>query len=401
MTINVIRGQNRIGGSIIEIATARTRIILDAGIELDEGADFAVPPVPGLFSGEAAYDAVFVSHYHGDHMGLLDCVLDGIPVYMGETAWRMVCAAGDYRNEPVRFRPRFIHDREKITVGDIALTPFSCDHSALDSYMFLLEGEGRRVLYTGDFRGNGRLGDDGLLSALPTVDAVIIEGTTLSRDDARENTEEALLEEIAVSCLKDRPGPAFIMMSPMNTDRLITAYNAARRTGRTFLEDIYTASVACAAGEEIPQPNGKHPARVFMTGGDRQYEKLQAFGNAKIGKAGIAGTPFLMCVRASMQNYLSRLNERLSFENGTLFYGMWKGYLAQPAVAEFVQFMEERGAALHVLHTSGHADSGTIDRLIRTVAPAAVIPVHTENADWFLRYEPEIRAVRHTGIISL
>ena len=36
MNIKVHRGQNQIGGSIIEISTEKARIFLDIGIELDE-----------------------------------------------------------------------------------------------------------------------------------------------------------------------------------------------------------------------------------------------------------------------------------------------------------------------------------------------------------------------------
>lgn len=94
-----------------------------------------------------------------------------------------------------------------------------------------------------------------------------------------------------------------------------------------------------------------------------------------------------MCVRSSMKNYLSKLNEMFSFENGVLFYGMWKGYLEHPDTKEFVDFMTSKGAKLHILHTSGHADSMTIDKLINDVKPKKIIPVHTENPQWFEKYK--------------
>ena len=49
MKITIHRGQNQIGGSIIEIASDTTKIILDAGSELDEEIPVA-PDVEGLFS---------------------------------------------------------------------------------------------------------------------------------------------------------------------------------------------------------------------------------------------------------------------------------------------------------------------------------------------------------------
>ena len=70
MEVDVIihRGQNQIGGNIIEIASSSARILLDVGLELDT-EDLVLPPIDGLFD-HASFDAVFISHYHGDHLGL-------------------------------------------------------------------------------------------------------------------------------------------------------------------------------------------------------------------------------------------------------------------------------------------------------------------------------------------
>ena len=69
MEINIIRGQNQIGGSIIEVSSKNTKIILDVGSNLDD-KEIVVPEIEGLFKGEAKYDGVLISHYHSDHEGL-------------------------------------------------------------------------------------------------------------------------------------------------------------------------------------------------------------------------------------------------------------------------------------------------------------------------------------------
>ena len=82
--------------------------------------------------------------------------------------------------------------------------------------------------------------------------------------------------------------------------------------------------------------------------------------------------------------------EFLHREDGVLFYGMWKGYMEQPQLKDFIEFMKNKGVKLHILHTSGHADSMTIDKLIKKVKPKFILPVHTENAEWFNRYNKNI-----------
>ena len=99
MNIRIIRGQDQIGGSIIEVSSAKARIVLDVGAELDE-AEPAAPPVEGFFSGTPAYDGVFITHYHGDHMGLADRILPGIPVWMGEGAAAVDRASAEYMGRP-------------------------------------------------------------------------------------------------------------------------------------------------------------------------------------------------------------------------------------------------------------------------------------------------------------
>ncbi len=386
MKINIIRGQNQIGGSIIEISTLKTKLIFDIGMNLDE-EEAKVPEIDGLFVGEKKYDAVFISHYHSDHIGLVEKVLNDIPVYIGKKAYKVVKAAREYRKIPINFVPKFLYDKKEIIVNDIKITPIVCDHSAFDSYMFIIEADGKTVLYTGDFRANGRADYSELLSSLTAVDALIIEGTTLSRENKTDNIEETFLEEIAVKAMGKQTGPAFILMSAMNVDRVETAKKAAERAGRVFLEDIYTAKIAKASENAEIIPDKQNKIRVFMTGGDEQHRMLREFDDVKIGKKAIAKSHFLMCVHTSSKGYLEKLSELCSFENGIFFYGMWKGYTEEKVTKEFIDFMSEKGVKIHVLHTSGHADRKTIDKLIKKVSPKIIIPVHTENAEYFSEYK--------------
>lgn len=95
MKITVHRGQNQIGSSIIEVQSVKTRIILDAGSNLDETEPVA-PDIDGLFSGIPAYDAALITHYHSDHIGLREKILPGIPVYIGKAACDVTNAARKY-----------------------------------------------------------------------------------------------------------------------------------------------------------------------------------------------------------------------------------------------------------------------------------------------------------------
>lgn len=377
MRVNVIRGQNQIGGNIIEVATNKTRILLDVGIELDD-ENVQFPDVEGLFSN-AAFDAVFISHYHGDHLGLAYYIDNRIPLYMGEASYHIVIAADEYKGIASVTPDGFLRHLKPIVVGDITVTPFLCDHSAFDSYMLLCEADGEKVLYTGDFRSNGRKSFERLLNALPDkVDKLICEGTTLSRK-TQTPLREADLEELAVTEFRSVTGPIFVLQSSTNIDRIVTMYRAAKRSGRVFLQEVYMANVASAIGGSIPNP-AFNDVYAFITN-PKRHDSLVKY--RRMGKARMAKTPFVMCVRSSMLRYLKGLSKMMSFEGGLLVYSMWSGYQQQPAMSSFIKECEDMGLRLVSLHTSGHADSYTIRALIERVQPTEIIPVHTENAEWF------------------
>ena len=377
MIVNIHRGQNQIGGNIIEISTEKTKIILDVGLELDDEKNKELPNLPGLFAYKG-YDAVFISHYHGDHLGLAYKIHKEIPLYMGEKSTRIIQTSDEYKRVPSINPSGFLEHRKKIVIGDITITPFLCDHSAFDSYMLLCEADGESILYTGDFRGNGRKPYDWLLSELPTkVDKLICEGTTLSREGYVAVSEQ-VLEEQATAMFRDHKGPVFVLQSSMNIDRIVTMYRAAKRSGRKFLEELYMADITSAIGGSIPNPNFDD-VYAFITSPSR-YEGLQKYDH-RIGKDRIAKTHFVMCVRGSMLRYLQSLSKEMSFNDGLLVYSFWNGYKETEDMKQFLSGCQELGLEIVTLHTSGHADYDSIKRLVESVKPTELIPIHTEAAD--------------------
>lgn len=397
MNIKIHRGQNQIGGSIIEVSSNTTRLIFDIGLELGKD-DQTAPEIDGLFVGKPSYDAVFISHYHADHLGLAQFLLPEISVYMGEKCFAVNKASNEYRHIEVTLSPHFIRAGEKIVVGDIAVTPFLCDHSAFDSYMFLLENGGKKILYTGDYRSNGRKSFDALIDKIPQVNALITEGTSLGRDDIK-SLSEAELEDIAAKEMKGHH-PVFILQSATNIDRIVTAYKAASRNRLVFLEDLYMAGITSAIGGSIPNPISFSNVRVFPTDGNR-YDELKKYGGKAVGKDRIAGLKFAMCVRQSMQCYLDGLSRIMPFEGGILFYSMWSGYKEQEGMQEFLTFMESKGITVRTLHTSGHADREAIRAIIAKTNPDWIVPVHTENAQWFCAENPTINVLTDGDSVSI
>ena len=386
MEINIIRGQNQIGGSIIEVSSKNTKIILDVGSNLED-KEIVVPEIEGLFKGEAKYDGVLISHYHSDHEGLATKILPEIPIYMGEKSHEIHKVTREYIKKEYLKEPKTFKADEEFLIGDIKITPYLCDHSAFDSHMFLLECEGKKILYTGDFRSNGRKSFEPLLRKLPKVDILITEGTNLSNNKiGKINLTEKELEKKGIELLEGNDRPVFVLMAGTNIDRLVTFYKIANATKRLFLLDTYAGKITDTIGGNIPNPRTFSNVKIFQTS-SRKHEILENYKKNKISRDKIANSSFLMCVRASMKKYLEKYPEEFSFEGCTMFYSMWEGYKKQENMKEFLKFMEEKGVKTISLHTSGHADEKDFDKLIKKIEPEIIIPVHTENSEWFKRYE--------------
>ena len=386
MEINIIRGQNQIGGSIIEVSSKNTKIILDVGSNLDD-KEIVVPEIEGLFKGEAKYDGVLISHYHSDHEGLATKILPEIPIYMGEKSYEIHKVTREYIKKEYLKEPKTFKADEEFLIGDIKITPYLCDHSAFDAYMFLLDCEGKKILYTGDFRSNGRKSFEPLLRKLPKVDVLITEGTNLSNDKiGKINLTEKELEKKGIELLEGNDRPVFVLMAGTNIDRIVTFYKIANATKRLFLLDTYAGQITATIGGNIPNPRTFSNVRIFLTNQDK-YEILKNYPKNKIWKSKIAKSNFLMCIRTSMKKYLESYPNEFSFEGCTLFYSMWEGYKKQENMKKFLKFMEEKGVKTISLHTSGHADEKDFDKLIKKVEPEIIVPIHTENSEWFKRYE--------------
>jgi ribonuclease J len=74
MRVKIHRGAHQVGGTCIEVEAEGARIVLDVGLPLDTPRDeiIPLPQVAGFDAPDPSLLAVFISHGHQDHWGLLD-----------------------------------------------------------------------------------------------------------------------------------------------------------------------------------------------------------------------------------------------------------------------------------------------------------------------------------------
>jgi len=82
-----------------------------------------------------------------------------------------------------------------------------------------------------------------------------------------------------------------------------------------------------------------------------------------------------LLVRPSIKDDL----ERIKANNGNFIYSLWEGYKEQDNTKQFIDWLKTRNFTEYYVHTSGHADIATLKGFADTLAPRAIIPIHTFN----------------------
>ena len=200
---------------------------------------------------------------------------------------------------------------EKISINDdIIVTPIGTDHSAFDAHMLLIECDGKKLLYTGDFRCHGQRGK-AVIPAIKTYagkcDAMICEGTTLSRKKEKPLTEFEL--QLKAKELFQDNSYSFVMCSSTNIDRIAAIHKAALSADRLFVCDEYQKELLIYI-DSISR-SGLYKFKGKILSYDINILQL------------MKDKGFVMLVR---DNYLS--SEVLKkFKERIFIYSQWKGYL--------------------------------------------------------------------------
>ncbi|MBQ9370493.1 MAG: MBL fold metallo-hydrolase [Clostridia bacterium] len=372
LNYNILRGEDKIGENLIEIEKAGTKVLLECGTPISPTESTAITEE---YIRKEPYSAIIISHFHEDHSGLLRAPLATEAIYMGKVAFAFLQDRGVICEENAR-KVSFMRSEEPFSVGEITFTPHLCDHSAFDSYMIEVTDGEKTLLYTGDFRRNGRKSFSKLLGRLPAkVDTLICEKTI----DSPRNMTEGELEEKAVAIMKEHK-EIFLIQSASNLDRAVSFYRACKKTATPFLmTPIHVQTLR----HYDTAPNPKTFADVYEYFPRKQSPDVHAlekkkYGEKVIGREAISKLDrFCMMISMNMEDYLQKLAELRDLSDAVVIYSMWSGYKQENEA--FFEKLRDLGVQVVDLHTSGHADGGAIEALIERTNPKEIRYVHTEK----------------------
>ena len=266
MNFKIHRGTKEIGGSCVEVWTASTRILLDFGMplvnkdksEFDFGkyknltvekliAHGVLPDIKGLYDEkDKMIDGVIISHPHQDHFGLIKFIHKNVQFHLGEATHKLIEISNIFTPQEIHIDKVNYFEREKsFQIGDILITAYWADHSAFDSYSFLVEADGKRLFYSGDFRSHGRKANAFnwfTHNAPQHVDYLLLEGTTIGRESKQFKRETAIENEF-VKVFQEQNKINLVYSSGQNIDRIVSVYRACKKTNKILVVDVYVAKI--------------------------------------------------------------------------------------------------------------------------------------------------------------
>lgn len=378
MNITIYRGTNQIGGNCIELEYANSRILLDFGIPL-EAMDMKKSKIEDFKPAiKNKYNAVFVSHAHPDHYGLLELLDNNIPIFGSAETCEMLKNIAPLTTKFKTGNLNFKVMDKSIQIGPFFITPHDIDHSIAGAFAFEISCNNKTVLYSGDIRFHGRCKGKNkrLIKNVGKIDYLIMEGTTLSRTNQKKVFEEGLVEDFKEEFKKNKL--PLVQVSAQNIDRFVTIYKACLKTKKTFVIDPYSCYILELYGknsEKIPQFDWNN-IRVYRANNSitRNLEAnglLEKYMKKEILIDEIQKYPqnFVIKGHFDINNLCLK---KFKKEELNIIFSMWKGYLDKP------NYLDNYKDIVTCIHTSGHSTVEDLQKFVEDIKPKAIIPIHTE-----------------------
>lgn len=394
MEVKIHRGTHEIGGTCVEIKANNGKILwIDLGLPLEE-------KTPNVDYVSNNVDALLISHPHQDHYGLMDKINPIVPVYIGQMSFDLINASLIFRGlEQKQGNYNFIHAWQRFTILDtFNVSPFLVDHSSPEAFAFLIEVDGKRVFYSGDFRSTGRKGkvfDNLLENPLPNIDLLLVEGTMIGRNNHLYETELSI-ESAFTDIFKKQKNSSFVISSAQNIDRFISVFKACKKARKTVIIDVYTAWILDLVAKKSNSMPVIEWEGIEVYAHPSQMEKIKEPEFDEFRKRIIqqqAGMTFIKNT-AKYVYFVRGLNQKLIEtikKHGTIpvIYSQWEGYLKEEHKSYSADYINKIRAEdwvdFQYIHTSGHATTDDLLRFAKAFNAKKIVPIHTSNPEDYVQ----------------
>jgi len=393
-TVEFWGGVGVIGSSKVLITEGDHRVLLDFGLDIPRGTDLFRPPVvprahryladrlrvgaaprlPGVYDpamvepgdplGEQGpATAVFVSHAHIDHCGLVGTLRPGIEVHAAPetiSVMRALSAAGDgLPGGDPDWRP--LADEQPLRFGPLTVERITVDHDVPGASGYLVTTSDGVLAFTGDIRFHGRAPERAwrLAERAAGCEMFVTEGTALGLPvfPGPVRTEDDVVRDFAAALEEARGDLVLLAMYPRDLERVAEFVEAAGAAGRrilwgdqvaAFLRELGIKGVVAYSEVGLPEVEADPGAFVYQPD-LRDLRGIPDLADLPVGDRTV---------------WLHANGEPLG-----PFESRW---------ALFMEWLDVLGIPLRRIGSFGHATADDLHTLVHRVAPRTVVPIHTD-----------------------
>jgi len=400
-------GVNVIGGTKLHVESGADQVLFDFGSTFSSGlcafdsvlkprplrevedqrAIGMVPDLPGIYKGadQLSTLAIFISHFHLDHVGLLSLLDRRVPIYMSEPSRRLlrelvVIGEGVGEHDDVRV----FEYGEKVLLGNMEIAPLPVDHDIPGATGFIVATPSGTLAYTGDFRGHGlhpelttaffdRLGET-------EIQALVSEGTRAGEDPALRVHREAEVPSEALRVAERRRSHVFFTLYNRNIERIGAFAGVARELARKLVlfPDTHhlfrtLAPLEFQTTQPVVYQTHKHSVEGLPSYLDGQTQKVSASDIARNPDAFLLELPY---------HALSELVDIKPVLGSVYIHsdGVPLGAY-DPAFANLKSWLKQFGVELAFVRSSGHASPSFLGECVMRAQPDILYATHTMHPE--------------------
>jgi ribonuclease J len=399
--VNVLSGSRTIGGTFIRIDDGEKVIVFDQGVRFDifrrYYTDWVTPlgvmelRKLGILPKEEWYEDVqdiYITHLHLDHLGALSNIPKPISVHIPGGSVYEEIARKRWERSPswLNIIPESYYietqDVQPLNEDKNNVLALPVSHSAFPAMAYLYFGKDKNVLYTGDMRVNGYLdkksfnklrGGPSLLEYMANqrdirIDVLLIEGTNFGSDRMPISPKDSL--EI-MKRIGTHHEHAIVTTHYLDVEFLLATIKLAQDLNREcFVLSEPVAKILHTIGVnskiKVVEDFAVTPAFPSIT-------LQEAFEEPSMLIASYYEIVDL-CRKISKTEIGEKAIASIITE-------------PEPSTEEMVEYevvnrwLLRTGIQPYRLRVSGHYYPFEIDKILKTIKPKSVIPVHTERPE--------------------
>ncbi|MBT3941060.1 MBL fold metallo-hydrolase [Candidatus Woesearchaeota archaeon] len=390
--IHCLGGFREVGRNAVLIEGKTEKILFEYGFKIEGGVD----PLPL----KVKPDAMFLSHGHLDHLGSIPILYQkwNFPIYgtaptrdNAEMLLKDSLKIAKINKTPRAFNPANVSKmfrnwnnvryNQKIKIGKSTVEVYDAGHIS-GSAMFVLNMDGKRILYTGDFKLNPTRAGSGAKIDLKKIDIILMETTYSAREQTDRSATEKELGRI-IDKTVSKGGIAVIPSFALRAPEIIMVLNKQKIKVPMYLDGMARKATEIAL---------RHPQ--FLR---NSIELKKAVSKVRMIKQHIERTKILAhpCVIVTtggtldggpIVSYLKHLYAKKDCSlilTGFQFPKSAGNYLVETGRYVTDEFDLKLGMQLHQLSFSGHADRTELLRFVQKIRPKKVICMHGDQCHRF------------------